>query len=238
MMNIQQALVVLVFFYFVYYVYWEATTGSKRRAMIREHGCLPVKKYPTKDPFFGIDMFRETLRRLKERKILEDHVTRFERMGNNTRTITFPSLGRQITFTIEPENLKTIQALDFKKWSLGRRRKIAFTPFLGVGIFTSDGADWQHSREMLRPNFVRSQVADLDTFETHIQHLIEAIPRDRSTVDLQDLFFRLTIDSATEFLFGESTLCLAPGTNTVSNARFAAAFNRGQESMFNAPGIT
>lgn len=202
--------------------------------MIREHGCLPVKKYPTKDTFFGIDMFRETLRRLKERKILEDHVTRFERMGNNTRTITFPSLGRQIIFTIEPENLKTIQALDFKKWSLGRRRKIAFTPFLGVGIFTSDGADWQHSREMLRPNFVRSQVADLDTFETHIQHLIEAIPRDGSTVDLQDLFFRLTIDSATEFLFGESTLCLAPGTNTVSNARFAAAFNRGQESMFSA----
>jgi len=47
-------------------------------------------------------------------------------------------------------------------------------------------------------------VADLDTFETHIQQLISKIPRDGSTVDLQTLFFRLTLDSATEFLFGES----------------------------------
>ena len=38
----------------------------------------------------------------------------------------------------------------------------------------------------------------------HIQHLFAKIPRDGSTVDLQPLFFQLTLDSATEFLFGES----------------------------------
>ena len=47
-------------------------------------------------------------------------------------------------------------------------------------------------------------MADLDTFESHIQKLIAKIPRDGSTVDLQKLFFQLTLDSATEFLFGES----------------------------------
>jgi cytochrome P450 len=57
---------------------------------------------------------------------------------------------------------------------------------------------------LVRPSFTKGQVADLDTFESHIQHLFAKIPRDGSTVDLQPLFFQLTLDSATEFLFGES----------------------------------
>ena len=60
------------------------------------------------------------------------------------------------------------------------------------------------AKALVRPSFTKHQVADLDTFETHIRHLIAKIPRDGSTVDLQPLFFQLTLDSATEFLFGES----------------------------------
>ena len=37
------------------------------------------------------------------------------------------------SITIEPENLKSIQAIDFKKWGLGTRRKVAFEPLLGHG---------------------------------------------------------------------------------------------------------
>jgi hypothetical protein len=76
---------------------------------------------------------------------------------------------------------------------------------------------------MIRPNFIRSQVADLDTFETHISHLIDAIPRDGSTVDLQELFFSLTMDSATEFLFGKSTNTLTPDLGTNAASEFAKA---------------
>lgn len=39
--------------------------------------------------------------------------------------------------TLEPENLKTIQAVDHKKWGLGTRRKIGFRPLLGDGEFFS-----------------------------------------------------------------------------------------------------
>jgi hypothetical protein len=49
-----------------------------------------------------------------------------------------------------------------------------------------------YNREMLRPNFARTQIGDLPTFEKHVQHLIAAVPRDGSTVNLSDLFFRLT----------------------------------------------
>ena len=228
-LSFQDATVAAVILVLLYTTYWQLTVGSRRRAIIREKGCLPIKRYPTKDPILGIDLFRTNVQNFKDKIFLESIRQRFEDMGCST--FQFPSLGRQLVTTIEPENLKTIQALNFKQWSLGYRRKVAFTPLLGRGIFTTDGGDWQHSRELLRPNFNRSQVRDLDSFETYVSNFIDAIPRDGSTVDLQDLFFRLTIDSATEFLFGESTNCLAPGTSTISNARFAEAFNRGQYAI-------
>ncbi|QIW97180.1 hypothetical protein AMS68_002698 [Peltaster fructicola] len=66
-------------------------------------------------------------------------------------------------------------------------------------------------------------------FERHIQDLIKHIPRDGSTVDLSELFFLLTIDSATEFLFGESINALSSG-----NADgFADSFNRSQVHIAN-----
>lgn len=122
-------------------------------------------------------------------------------------------------------------ALNFKDWGLGERRKAAFVPLLGHGIFTTDGHAWQHSRELLRPNFARSQVGDLATFDKHVDHVFKAIPHDGSTVNLQDLFFQLTLDTATEFLFGESTGCLASGKTPERNMRFAEAFNHSQEAI-------
>lgn len=215
--------------YGLYWVYWEFTIGATHRRMIKEHGCKPPKKLPQMDPILGLDLLYSSLRALKRHTFMEETKGRFDKMGN-----TFQSnmVGRKAILTIEPENLKTMLSLKFKDFGLGPSR-LEFAPLLGAGIFTTDGAAWQHSRDLIRPNFVRSQVGDLDTFERHVSHLIQAIPRDGSTVNLQDLFFRLTIDSATEFLFGESTNCLAPGTSTESSTAFAEAFNRSQEAIGN-----
>lgn len=126
--------------------------------------------------------------------------------------------------TIEPENVKTILATKFQDYSLGKGRQEVFGPIFGDGIFTQDGKGWERSRALIRPNFVRQQVADLDMFESHVGHLIKAIPRNGSTIDLQDLFFSLTMDSATEFLFGKSTNTLAPGLETKSTDDFVKAY--------------
>ena len=219
--------------YIVYYIHWQLTTGARRRRMIQEHGCKPPNRHPSWDPLLGLDLFLETLGNLKNRRLLDRTRCRFREMGVNTFQLNL--MGQVIDMTIEPENLKAVMSTQFKNFGLGSRRINAFTPLLGEGIFTTDGAAWQHSREMLRPNFVRSQVGDLATFETHVHHLIQALPRDGSTVDLAPLFFRLTMDSATEFLFGESTNCLAPGesASTAKGAAFAEAFNRSQEAVGN-----
>jgi hypothetical protein len=59
------------------------------------------------------------------------------------------------------------------------------------------------------------QVADLSMLDDHISHLINLIPKDRSSFDIQRLFFLLTLDSATHFLFGESVGCMSPTTTGV-----------------------
>jgi cytochrome P450 len=132
-------------------------------------------------------------------------------------------LTQTVLITIEPEIVKTILSTKFNDFALSERRIRALVRYLGPGIFASNGHSWERSRALIRPSFTRTQVADLETFETHIQHLISSIPRDGSTVDLQDLFFSLTMDSATEFLFGRSTNCLAPGLETHSASEFVKA---------------
>lgn len=216
----------LAAFYLLYRLAAFITLWSQRRAFKREKGTMAVPWLPALDPFFGIDTIRGQIEEVKAHRLLETSHRRFAEMGVNTFQLNV--LDRHIHATREPENLKVIQAIDAKKWGLGSRRKRDFAPLLGVGIFTTDGAEWQHSRDMLRPNFVRSQVGDLATFENHIGHLIRAI-QPNTTVDLSVLFFRLTIDSATEFLFGESTGSLTGSTEE----GFAAAFTDSQDFIAN-----
>lgn len=220
-------------FYTVYYVHWQLTVGASRRRLIKEHGCKPIKPQPGLNDFphsiIGWKLFRAQAKDYNARALLESNQTRFKHYNAHTLNLRF--LHMNVIMTKNPENLKAMMATSFKDFNLPDNRRASFIPLLGRGIFTSDGAAWHQSRELLRPNFVRAQVADLETFEVHVSHLIEAIPRDGSTVDLQELFFRLTMDSATEFLFGESTNGLAPGTSTESNSRFTAAYNRSQERV-------
>ena len=230
--NPVQAVVAAFLLYAIYYIYWQFTVGSARRRMIRDNGCLPIKRSaevnPWVDSFVGWKIFLENTKAYKEHGLLDLIRGRSLRNGH---TIRARILTTDIYVTAEPKNLKTMLALNFKDWSLPDRRKAAFIPVIGAGIFTTDGHAWQHSRELLRPNFVRSQVGDLDTFETHVDHLIQAIPRDGSTIDIEEYFFRLTIDSATEFLFGESTNVLAPGSSSEAARSFAKSWTKSQEIM-------
>lgn len=207
-------------FFALYRLYFELTVGAARRKMIRDHGCKPVPVYPHVGPF-GVDFALKISKYEKSRVNLEEAEKRFRLLGN---TYKFKIMGTNVVTTCEPENVKTALALKFPDYNLFGLRKKGFQSMFGKGIFSTDGAEWEHSRSMLRPNFVRSQVGDLATFESHIGHLIDAIPTDGSTVDLSDLFFDLTLDSATEFLFGESANSLLSRGGVPGDVSFAEAF--------------
>jgi cytochrome P450 len=70
----------------------------------------------------------------------------------------------------------------------------------------------------------------LDTFEAHIQALMTKLPTDGSTIDLQPLFFSLTLDSATEFLFGQSVNSLNSAEKS-EQVKFGKDFDCAQNGL-------
>jgi cytochrome P450 len=108
---------------------------------------------------------------------------------------------------------------------------------LGSGIFTQEGAAWKHSRELLRKQFTRTQYQNLDHFREHVDNLLARLPAERGTVDLQPLFFSLTLDTTTALLLGRSVYSLKTKDHTSSdevdenNKAFAENFTAAQEGL-------
>lgn len=118
-----------------------------------------------------------------------------------------------------------------KDYGFGSRPAV-FAPLLGRGIFTQEGAAWKHSRELLRKQFIRAQYQQLDqAFAEHVENLLMCIPS-CGTVDLQPLFFNLTLDTSTSLLFGRSVYSLRAGVDQAAeNKEFAQSFDVAQEGL-------
>lgn len=75
---------------------------------------------------------------------------------------------------------------------------------IGDGIFTQDGPAWKHSRELLRHQFVRMQYQNLEGFREHVENLIDTLSKSQGVVDMQPLFYRLTLDTTIAMILGQS----------------------------------
>ncbi|KAM0634179.1 hypothetical protein ACHAPW_002722 [Verticillium nonalfalfae] len=186
------------------------TQYSKARYLskMRSQSCLPAPVYPHSDPILGLDWLRLSLKAMKGNVLLEHWQSTFKRVGN---TFWVKALGKWVLMTNEPENLKAILASSFDDWVVAGPRLDAVLPILGPhAIFSANGALWHDARATMRPSFVRNQIADLACFKKHVNRFLDKIPKDGQRVELQDLLYRMTMDSATEFMFGHST-------NTLTN---------------------
>jgi cytochrome P450 len=110
---------------------------------------------------------------------------------------------------------------------MGLRWEITF-PMFRDGIFNHDRDSWKQSRELLRPQFHFKEYVDLGIFSNACDNLLDNIAASRGVVDLQPLFFRLTLGITTAFLFGESIERLK-ATEGTGEQTFADAFNIAQE---------
>jgi cytochrome P450 len=146
----------------------------------------------------------------------------FKTINGGVHTFSINFLGSRAIYTMEPENVKAVFATNHKDYAIPQTRKDSLGIF-GPGIFTSDGAHWEASRALLRPNFVRTQVGDIPALEKHVAALIGKIPRDGSAIDMVEMFSNLTMDAATELFLGESTHMLR-GNQDPKAVRFNEAF--------------
>lgn len=169
----------------------------------RSLGCGSVSVYPHKDPILGLDLVWQQLRLRKTHTLLEGFIDRFQKYGHTHYELV---LGQRIIVTDDAENVKTMLATKFEDWPIAGPRLHAVLPLLGPkSIFSSNGEAWHKARTMLRPSFVRDQVADFRCFERHTGNFIRRIPTDGSPVDLQELLLAMSMDSSTDFLLGYST---------------------------------
>jgi len=99
-------------------------------------------------------------------------------------------------------------------------------------------------RAMTRPFFSKERISDFELFDRHADQVLSKMKerfREGVAVDVQDVLFRFTMDTATEFLFGQDvkslsadlpypSTCKKASPRTHPSDRFAFAFNRAQEN--------
>ena len=93
---------------------------------------------------------------------------------------------------------------------------------IGEGIFTQGDPAWKHSRELLRRQFVRMQYQNLEGFREHIENLIERLNNSLGIVDLQPLFYRLTLVTTIAMILGQPVESFKHETGDL----FSRSFNK------------
>ncbi|KAH7333113.1 cytochrome P450 [Rhexocercosporidium sp. MPI-PUGE-AT-0058] len=173
--------------------------------------CLPTPIEPNTLPL-GLDHILAALTSIRTKTFLSYLLAR----SRSTPHLTFSTsiLGTPRLFTADIPNIQALLATQFEDFDLGELRRLNAHPFLGKGIFLQDGKEWERSRALIRPQFARAQISDLELEERHFRNLIKAIESIgyggsdsdgwTSELDLQPLLFNLTLDAATEFLLGKS----------------------------------
>lgn len=129
-------------------------------------------------------------------------------IGKDVNTVKASILDYELFITRDPENVKAMFATQSQDYDIGPHREKCFKSLLGEGVMTNRQDKWKHSRSLIRPQFARDNVADLGLFQRHLEALLRRLPvlQDGWTakVDLSPLFFNFTLDTSTEFLFGQS----------------------------------
>ncbi|KAF2101995.1 cytochrome P450 52A5 [Rhizodiscina lignyota] len=171
-----------------------------------------------------VDTTVDVIRHAQRNEMLEFWNHMFDNYGNpvDKYTIECRPAGRRLIFTADPENIKAILATQFQDFGKGEQFNKEWHDFLGDSIFTTDGKRWHDSRQLIRPQFIKDRVSDLEIFETHVNVLLSKFGGHGENVEVSDLFFRYTLDAATDFLLGTSVDSLS------QPVVFAEAFNEVQ----------
>lgn len=217
--------------------YW----GDKRAA-----GALGATLAPkvTGEKLLGLDLIAAIL---EARKIgyIGDGVTEWTTKFG--QTIDMRYMGASHIFTLEPQYLKIVLSTGFEDYEKGDVFRDVWQSLFGTGVFNSDAEMWKFHRSITRPFFSRDRISDFDIFDRHADLVIAKLKERLNqgiAVNIQDLLSRYTMDTATEFLFGQDVKSLsgqlpypstykgyAPPRDHPSD-RFTSAFNLAQEYTY------
>ncbi|MCJ1377246.1 hypothetical protein MMC17_000338 [Xylographa soralifera] len=174
--------------------------------------CFEPKRYNHLDPFLGSDLFYSFVRSVGRGDALQFAQSLFDRNG---KTFIASVFGRNVLNTMDAKNINVVLS-SIENFVVAPVRQEALEPLMGRAIWTTDGPAWNTSRSLIKPILAKAHSPSYSTsFYTHVQHLIDRVPRDGSTVDLQPLFGSFFLDTFSEFIFGKSTNTLTEAKSDV-----------------------
>ena len=177
-----------------------------------KRGCGAIPVMPTKG-FFGFGRLIESVMATQSDAGPQYVVKTIDsEMGKDVHTCEVPISDYRLIVTRDPANVQAMLATQSVDWDVGEHRTNSWKPLFGDGVFTSRGEAWKHSRALVRPQFARDQINDLDLVERHVQQLFSAIDRSfrasqkgwTPEFDLQPLFYNMALDITTELIYGYS----------------------------------
>jgi cytochrome P450 len=119
--------------------------------------------------------------------------------------------GSKIMETAEPQNCKAVLVTKSRDYQVSENRLRAFRSVTGINTLTTNGLEWEHSRNMLKPQFSKALLNNLESVELELDILWAAIERNdisgegwTDELDISPLLYRFVTDASSDFLFGES----------------------------------
>ncbi|KAH8687401.1 putative cytochrome P450 [Tricladium varicosporioides] len=200
-------IVSLLILYLVYKLLSSQTNIRRYKAEAARRGCLPAPTLHSNN-LLGTSRLRDSIRATKADRGPQYVVAAMNEVGKDVHTLRVPILDYELLVTRDPENVKAILLTQSADYDISATRANAFMPLLGEGLFTSRGQQWKHSRGLVRPQFSKDEVTNIDLIDRHAQTLLRVMKTgsDKWTpkLDLQPLFFYFSLDTVTEFLYGQS----------------------------------
>ncbi|KAL8952234.1 MAG: hypothetical protein Q9222_001848 [Ikaeria aurantiellina] len=225
--------------------------GRRRRRLLAQlWGCGPVRSPDRNDPF-GWKAFT-TLRKARAEQRMPTQLGRsMDEIGRNPHTVQRRILWNQSLITRDADNIKCILSDRVSHWEFGVIRGKILGLFTGPSLFTKEGREWKDTRSWVRPQFSHDLIQNLDVFGSHVQELCSRLQPDShgwtSTTDLQPMFFNMTLDVISEFLYGQSVHSQNPekqailkgarGSGVPDTQTFAANLDEASDWLAIAPAL-
>jgi cytochrome P450 len=227
--------------FILYQIISSFVATRREHAEARRRGCGAVPVVTGRDPL-GLIRLISAARANRQGKSPQWLASIFDEVGPGVHTIRAKLLDYDLLVTRDPANAQAMFATQTQDFGIGAHRRETWRPLLGDGIFTAQGEAWKHSRHLLRPQFARTQISDLELEERHLQAMFSLKSLQpmysgnkddgwTQTVDLSPLFLCFTLDVATEFLYGHSVYSLAGNAKATSTSSKIAVKSLGTTAL-------
>ncbi|KAL6861583.1 hypothetical protein ACP4OV_017283 [Aristida adscensionis] len=191
--------------------------------------CIKEYTHRAKDrpPLIGT-----VFRMLKEfDRLFDEHVN--YALAHRTSRLLFP--GHSEIWTVDPAVVQHILKTSFSKYNKGDFNYQIMKDLFGDGIFAIDGDKWRHQRKLASHEFSTKVLRDFSSgvFRMNAAKLAEKISyaaANRSTINMQDLLMKTTMDSIFKVGFGFELNTLSGSDK--SSIEFSKAFDEANSLVY------